>query len=166
MLMQIGIKSGAGPLSGALAIVLSRFSNGWIYLPIAAMCLLFGGRSALGPMLASGISAGVLHCIYPILMRRVARPRPFVAMADVRPLLAAMDEHSFPSGHTMTLTAVLLPIVLAFPPLVGVAVLTWFAVAWARVASAHHYPSDVLAGTVMGAAVGYPFGIWAATWIA
>jgi undecaprenyl-diphosphatase len=30
---------------------------------------------------------------------------------------------------------------------------------WARLASAHHYPSDVAAGTVLGVSVSYPVSL-------
>ena len=77
------------------------------------------------------------------------------------PLLRALDEHSFPSGHAMTLTAALVPFVLAFPHVLGLAFATWLLMAWARLASAHHYPSDVAAGAVLGVCVSYPISIYA-----
>jgi len=36
------------------------------------------------------------------------------------------------------------------------AILMVCGMAWSRVATAHHYPSDILAGAVLGLGVGYP----------
>jgi undecaprenyl-diphosphatase len=33
--------------------------------------------------------------------------------------------------------------------------------AWARLASAHHYPSDVAVGAALGVAVSYPISVYA-----
>jgi undecaprenyl-diphosphatase len=67
-----------------------------------------------------------------------------------------MDEFSFPSGHSMTITAALVPIVAAFPGALLPSIALWMSIGWARLASAHHYPSDLIAGGALGAAVSYP----------
>ncbi len=56
----------------------------------------------------------------------------------------------------MTLTAVLAPIVILWPAMAISGALMASGLAWSRVATAHHYPSDVLAGAVLGICVGYP----------
>ena len=73
-----------------------------------------------------------------------------------RALLETLDEHSFPSGHVMTLTAALVPIVLALPATLPLSLGAWCAMAWARLASAHHYPSDIFAGAGIALVVSYP----------
>jgi undecaprenyl-diphosphatase len=60
----------------------------------------------------------------------------------------------------MTLTAVLLPIMHARPALWPFAAGALGALAWCRLASAHHYPSDVLAGACVGAAIALPVSAW------
>jgi undecaprenyl-diphosphatase len=71
-------------------------------------------------------------------------------------LLATLDEHSFPSGHAMTLFAVLAPIVILWPSMAISGVLMASCLAWSRAATAHHYPSDLFAGVVLGICAGYP----------
>jgi undecaprenyl-diphosphatase len=114
------------------------------------------------PVLAVGLlNALVLHSVYPVIKRVVARPRPYQRDATLVPLLPVLDSHSFPSGHAMTMSAVMVPLVLAFPGTIGLAVPAWMLVAWARMASAHHYPSDVAAGTMLGVSVSYPISLYA-----
>jgi undecaprenyl-diphosphatase len=72
-----------------------------------------------------------------------------------------LDQHSFPSGHAMTLPAVLVPLGLQFPQTIGLAFASWLLMAWARLASAHHYPSDVAAGAALGVCVSYPISVFA-----
>jgi undecaprenyl-diphosphatase len=50
-------------------------------------------------------------------------------------LLATLDEHSFPSGHAMTLSAVLAPIVILWPSMTISGVLMAACLAWSRVAT-------------------------------
>jgi undecaprenyl-diphosphatase len=144
-----------------VAIALSWLGNGWAYLAIAAVALIAFGIKALPPLAIGAFNAGVLHCMYPSIKRFVARPRPYSRDAALVPLLRVMDEHSFPSGHAMTLSAALVPLVLAFPHALALSVALLGLMSWARLASAHHYPSDVAAGTVLGVSVSYPISIYA-----
>jgi undecaprenyl-diphosphatase len=56
----------------------------------------------------------------------------------------------------MTLTAALLPLTISNVRLVMLSVALWGLMAWARLASAHHYPSDILAGTIIALVGSYP----------
>ena len=145
----------------SLAIALSWLGNGWAYLAIALASLVAAGTKALPALAIGAFNAGLLHCLYPSIKRWVGRPRPYRQDTTLRPLLRALDEHSFPSGHAMTLSAALLPLVIAFPHTFGVAIVIGVLMAWARLASAHHYLSDVVAGTALGFAVSYPLSLCA-----
>jgi undecaprenyl-diphosphatase len=56
----------------------------------------------------------------------------------------------------MTLTGVLAPIVIAWPSATLSAGVLLLSMAWSRIATGHHYPSDVAAGVALGAALSYP----------
>ncbi len=145
----------------SLAKSLSWLGNGWAYLAIAAGSVAAAGTRALPAIAVGVLNAGVLHSLYPSIKRWIARERPYRRDAKLTPLLRALDEHSFPSGHAMTLTAALVPLVLAFPVITMPAVAVWCLLAWARLASAHHYPSDVAAGALLGISVSYPLSHYA-----
>jgi undecaprenyl-diphosphatase len=145
----------------AIAIALSWLGNGWVYVAIGIGGVIAGGLRALPALATGAFNAGVLHCLYPWIKRRFARPRPYQRDPTLAPLLKPLDEYSFPSGHSMTLTAALVPLVVAFPQITGAACILWALMGWARLASAHHYPSDVAAGTLLGIFVSYPVSIYA-----
>jgi len=149
------------PVMRSLAIALSWLGNGWAYAVIALSSIATVGLRALPAIIIGALNAGVLHCLYPSIKRRVARPRPYQRDESLRPLLRALDEYSFPSGHAMTMTAALTPLVLMLPATIIVVVSVWLLLAWARLASAHHYPSDVIVGATLGASVAYPLSVGA-----
>jgi undecaprenyl-diphosphatase len=146
------------PLVAAKA--LSRLGNGPIYFVILIALLLFRPRGATAVGLCGAASILLLHCVYPAIKRSAARPRPRdvgIACPGAPPPL---DRYSFPSGHVMTLTAALLPIVLAAPRVWPYGVATWAAMAWARLAVGDHFASDVAAGTLIGAGVSGLIAYW------
>ena len=139
-----------------LAITLSKMGNGWVYPLLGAVILARWGLIGLTMIAPAGVNALLLHSIYPIIKRAFVRRRPFQAAPELPSLLDALDAHSFPSGHMMTMAGVLTPIVMLWPASTLWAVPMAVCVAWSRVATAHHYLSDVLAGAVLGIGVGYP----------
>jgi undecaprenyl-diphosphatase len=110
-------------------------------------------------ILIAGVNAGLMHVLYPIIKRRIKRLRPFKVDPRLPSLLKTLDEHSFPSGHAMTLTGVLTPVVLLWPAMAIAAVGMALCMAWSRIATGHHYPSDVFAGAALGVGLGYPLSV-------
>jgi len=152
----------ARPAAGRLlAIGVSKLGNGWIYLALAPIVFIGLGWQGLHVVLAAGLNAALLHILYPIIKRRFGRPRPFHADPRLPSLLTTLDDHSFPSGHAMTLTGVLAPIVLAWPAATLSAALLLLSMAWSRIATGHHYPSDVVAGVALGGALAWPLSSYA-----
>jgi undecaprenyl-diphosphatase len=154
-------RSARSTFSRTMAIAISKLGNGWIYLILAPIVLIGLGRQGLHVALLAGVNAALLHCLYPMLKRRFGRRRPFHVDARLPSLLKTLDESSFPSGHAMTLTGVLAPIVLAWPAATVSAAVLLLSMAWSRIATSHHYPSDVIAGVGLGAALSYPLSSYA-----
>jgi len=133
------------------ARLISRAGNGWVY-PVASGFLFVAPIEHAARCIAAAIiSLVIAFMIYPPLKRSLARTRPChndEALADA---LTPLDRYSFPSGHAMTAAAFGIPIIVAAPPLAIPIVIAGCAlVGWSRVALGHHYPSDLVAGTLLG----------------
>lgn len=142
--------------------IISRLGDGWFWYGLMAMLAVFAGprgaRAAL-QMLCTGFLAWLL---YRALKRRTRRPRPFRVHADVIVGAAALDEYSFPSGHTLHAVSFTLVAALWFPWLALLLIPFTVLVALSRVVLGLHYPTDVLAGLLIGAALGAA-SVWASS---
>ena len=161
-MVEAAARSTRRPLLRAVAVAFTQLGNGWIYPLIAAAILLRWGVSGLRIIAAALATTGILHLLYPRLKRRFLRARPFVANAQLISLAAPLDRYSFPSGHTMTLTGVVVPLIVFWHAAWPASVVMAFGLAWSRLATAHHYPSDILAGVLLGLGVGLPVAAMAA----
>ena len=158
--VRIAARSAKSPVARFCAVSLTKLGNGWLYPFLAILIFVRWGLLGYRIVLLAAVNAALMHSIYPVIKRRFRRMRPYEVDPRLPCLLATLDEHSFPSGHAMTLTGVLIPIVVLWPAMATLAVLIGCCLAWSRLATAHHYPSDVFAGVLLGAGVSYPISAW------
>jgi undecaprenyl-diphosphatase len=147
------------PLTTLLRAV-SRLGNGvfW-YALIAVLPLVYGTqglRASLHMLLVGG--AGLL--VYRWLKHRTARPRPAGVISGVQPAAAVLDEFSFPSGHTLHAVGFTLIALFHFPHLAALLIPFSLLVALSRPVLGLHYPSDVLAGALLGAGIAGISLVW------
>jgi len=129
--------------------VVSRLGDGVFWYALMAAIALCGarGRIAALHMAMTGLAAALL---YRMLKRWTRRPRPFRAHREIVAHVAPLDEFSFPSGHTLHAVAFSLVALAYFPLLAPLLVTFTLLVAISRVVLGLHYPSDVLAATIIG----------------
>jgi undecaprenyl-diphosphatase len=95
-----------------------------------------------------------------VIARTVNRPRPFVAHPSrVHEFLAHAPDPGFPSDHATAAAAITVALLLRTRRWGFVALGLTLALMVGRVALAIHYPSDVLAGAMLGATAAGLLGI-------
>jgi membrane-associated phospholipid phosphatase len=124
-------------------------------LLIAAFLLVRGDpaqRSATRrAVVASGLSAGLGLAVAQVITRVVDRPRPFVAHPHAVELFAKhAADPGFPSDHATAAFAISVALLLRSWSWGGIALVAAVVLAVTRVAMGIHYPTDVLAGAVVG----------------
>lgn len=133
--------------------LISRLGDGvfWYSLMIAMYVVI--GKSAL-PVILQMITAGLTATlIYKWLKQKTLRPRPHHQFGHIHCLTAPLDRFSFPSGHTLHAVTFSLVAAVHYPMLTSLLMPFTLAVAASRLVLGLHYPTDVLAGFVLGAAV-------------
>ena len=132
---------------------ISRLGDGvfWYTLMLAiALCGGAQGRIAALQMALTGLVAAAM---YRGLKRWTRRPRPFRAHEDIVAHVLPLDEFSFPSGHTLHAVTFTVVALAYFPLLAPLLIPFTLLVAASRVVLGLHYPSDVLAATLIGSAL-------------
>jgi len=87
----------------------------------------------------------------------VGRIRPCNALSDVRLLVSCTDSFSFPSSHAVNNFTIAVLLLRVFKKYKWILLISAFLVALSRPYVGVHYPSDILGGAVIGAAIGWGF---------
>jgi undecaprenyl-diphosphatase len=104
---------------------------------------------------AAGLSAGVALAIGSLISGLVDRARPFVAdPGQVHLFVSHGSDPSFPSDHATAAFAIAVAILLRSRSWGLLALVAATVLSVGRVAVGVHYPSDVLAGAILGSAIG------------
>lgn len=125
--------------------------SGILFIVLTALLLCFPKTRRAGFAAACALVFSLLFTNV-ILKNIFQRPRPWVDCAALIPLVAEHDPNSFPSGHTSAAFAFAFGSLRALPKRwmkVSVVVLAAL-MALSRLYVGVHYPSDVLAGFVVG----------------
>ena len=134
----------------ALFATVSRLGDGvfW-YALMLALPLLYGAAGATVSVQMA--LAGLLGtAVYRWLKQRLVRERPCNLHPRISAGARALDRYSFPSGHTLHAVSFTIIVTAAFPALAFALVPFAALVAMSRVILGLHYPSDVVAGALLG----------------
>lgn len=128
----------------------------WLFLAVVAILVAVAiarrADLARAPGVLAGASAAVALLIAHFAAAAFGRPRPFVAHPGIHAFVAHGADPGFPSEHATAAFAIAVAILLAHRR--GLVVLVAAIVlAIGRVVLGLHYPTDVLAGALLGAAV-------------
>lgn len=131
----------------------SRIGDGVVWYVLMVALLVLDGAAAW-PVVMRMIVAGALGImIYKALKVRTSRPRPYRVVPAVTAAAMPLDEFSFPSGHTLHAVSMTLIATAGYPELSTLLIPVAILIGASRPILGLHYPSDVLAGAAIGAAI-------------
>ena len=133
--------------------VVSRLGDGVFWYILLLLIPVVYGEAGLVPAAQMGTMALVGIGLYKLLKHRLVRERPYITFDGILAGTPPLDRYSFPSGHTLHAVSFTTIATAHFPELGWVLVPFATLVAASRVVLGLHYPSDVLAGAALGAAL-------------
>ena len=132
----------------------TRMGDGWLWYSLGAILLLVGGPHRYAAVGTAGCAAIAGVFVFKALKKLSRRQRPCQLVPHCWSKVLPPDQFSFPSGHTMTAFAIALAVGYFYPSLEGPLYFLAISIAFSRVVLGMHFLSDVLAGAVLGTALG------------
>ncbi len=133
--------------------LVSRLGDYPAWVAVGIVVAIMQGADAAPFVVQALLTASAGIAAYKLLKKKLVRERPYITNGSIMLGEAPLDRYSFPSGHT--LHAVSLTILYgSYEP-----VLLWLMIPYALLVAASriilglHYPSDVIVGGAIGAAI-------------
>lgn len=149
------VTAGGSRVHALASWITAASDQGRVWFGAAGLLAVAGGRrgrrAAAEGLAAAGAGSLVVNAAVKPLVRRRRPTLP----APLQPALGhAPRTSSFPSSHTTTAFAFATAAGVALPPAALPLAAVAAAVGWSRVRGRRHFPSDVVAGALLGATVG------------
>lgn len=130
--------------------IISKIGDGYLWWITGLLLPVYYGQTgwqALWSMSLFGILA--VSC-YKLIKHFTSRPRPYIQHREIKLGCPALDQWSFPSGHTLHAVGFTILLCAYFPSLGIYFIPFTLLVAASRVILGLHYISDVLMGALLG----------------
>ena len=144
------------PILNSIMIFVTSLGNGGMIWIVATVLLMIpkktrkvGITSAVALLLSLIINNNIIK-------NTVQRPRPFATFKELQIIVPIPSEFSFPSGHTASSFAAASVFFRQLPKKLGLpSVILAGIIGFSRLYVGVHYPTDVIAGVIMGILLSY-----------
>ena len=144
------------PILDKIMIFITSLGNGGMIWIAATILLLIPKKTRKIGFMSAAALLGSLVINNHLIKNLVQRPRPFVTFTDLQIIIPKPSEFSFPSGHTSSSFAAAAVFYRHLPKKLGVpSVILAGLIGFSRLYVGVHYPTDVIAGVVMGVLLSY-----------
>lgn len=142
------------PFGDFVMLLISKLGNGGIiWLVLSGLLCVFPKYRKAGVTMLTALALDVLLCNV-MLKPLVGRMRPFTVNTGMELLINAPKDFSFPSGHTAASFAAAFALLFVKNKLWIPSMILASLIAFSRLYLYVHYPTDVLAGILLGLIVG------------
>lgn len=144
------------PILNSIMIWITSLGDaGKIWIVLTIVLLFYPKTRKVGMMSAVALLGSLLINNY-LIKNLVQRPRPFVTFTDLQIIIPTPSEFSFPSGHTSSSFAAAAVFYRHLPKKLGLpSVILAGLIGFSRLYVGVHYPTDVIAGALMGILLSY-----------
>ncbi|MDP4085306.1 MAG: phosphatase PAP2 family protein [Bacillota bacterium] len=104
--------------------------------------------------ISSALALTTSHIPVHLIKEFFPRKRPYLILENTKFPVNPLKDHSFPSGHTTAFFSITIPYIFLIPHLSLILIPIGIFVGISRIYLGLHYPSDVLAGGILGAIFG------------
>ena len=135
--------------------LISKSGDGVWYLLIALALVIFETHSGQAFFIAASVAYALDVSLYLILKNVIKRDRPSQSLGYYQAWITPSDTFSFPSGHTAA-AFVFACLVAHYYPGFALFCFIWASLIGAsRVLLGVHYPSDIVAGALLGSSCAF-----------
>ena len=131
--------------------LVSRLGDGAFFYGLILILPLIYGVDAIKVSLHLSITAVLSIAVYKLIKEITGRQRPCNVHEDIYLAADPLDLYSFPSGHTLHAVSFTLVVMNYYPELGLICIPFVVCIALSRIILGLHYPTDVVAGMVIGA---------------
>ncbi|WP_448564488.1 phosphatase PAP2 family protein [Thalassotalea ganghwensis] len=147
-------KSRYYPTFLTLVRAISKTGDGYLQVLVPCLFLIHSPINGQKFFTIAIVAFSAERLIYFTLKNRLKRRRPPEVVPDFTSVITASDQFSFPSGHTMA-AFLLACLVILFVGVSAWPIYIWaISIACSRVILGVHFPSDTLAGALLGTLIG------------
>lgn len=130
--------------------IISRLGDGMFWYTLALLLPLIYGWPGINTSLHMVITGVIAVLIYKLIKNKTGRTRPCHVTWQILPGTDPLDQYSFPSGHTLHATAFSIVALHFHPDLAWLLLPFAGCVAASRIILGLHFPTDVIAGALIG----------------
>lgn len=133
---------------------ITRLGGAFFTIGVTLLLILITSAETKDTALASALALAASHIPVQFVKKLFPRQRPYLALEKANFPSNPLKDHSFPSGHTTAIFSIVTPFLFFLPGLAFVLLPVALSVGLSRIYLGLHYPSDVLAGAIIGTLVG------------